>query len=126
MLLRKRRSGQAHELEVARVGVSVPALGGVSPAISGSTVAAETTIGWTDRKTEFPKLDLGDVASLFFGVSRKNGQCCHGDQAEPSVDQLSSSALARCNGISHVDSAVLSPYSIRFRKKRRTCCGNRW
>ena len=55
----------AHELVIALAGTSVPALGVVRLAISGMTVAAENTIDQTNRKTEFLKLDLGDVASLF-------------------------------------------------------------
>ena len=46
-------------------GTSVPALGVVRLAISAMTVAAENTIDQTNRKTEFLKLDLDDVASLF-------------------------------------------------------------
>ena len=54
---------RAHELVVACVGDTCPSA--VRLAISGMTVAAENTIDQTNRKTEFPKLDLGDVASLF-------------------------------------------------------------
>ena len=45
---------RAHELEVARFGATAPALGVVSSARSGMTVAAENTIDQADRKTQFP------------------------------------------------------------------------
>ena len=54
---------RAHELVVARVGDTCPSA--VRPAISGMTVAAENTIDQTNRQIEFPKLDLGDMASPF-------------------------------------------------------------
>ena len=54
---------RAHELVVARVRDTCPSA--VRPAISGLTVAAENTIDQTNRQIEFPKLDLGDVASPF-------------------------------------------------------------
>ena len=57
---------RAHELVVARVVARVgdTCASVVRPAISGMAVAAENTIDQTNRKTEFLKLDLGDVASL--------------------------------------------------------------
>ena len=46
----------AHELEVARVGAVAPALGVVSLAMSGMTVASENPIDQTDCKTQFLSL----------------------------------------------------------------------
>ena len=48
---------------IARVGDTCASV--VRPAISGMTVAAGNMIGQTNRKIEFLKLNLGDVASLF-------------------------------------------------------------
>ena len=58
---------RAHELVVARVVARVgdSCASAVRPVMSSRTVAAANTIDQTNRKTEFLKLDLGDVASLF-------------------------------------------------------------
>ena len=60
-------------------------------------------------------LTVFGLTSVLKESSSANGQFCHGDQAEPSVDQVSSlSALVKCNAIPYVDSAVLSLPSIRL------------
>ena len=58
---------RVHELVVARVVARAgdSCASAVRPVMSSMTVAAENTIDQTNRKTEFLKLDLGDVASLF-------------------------------------------------------------
>ena len=46
---------RAHELVLLAPGTSVPALGVVRRAISGTTVAAENTIDQTNRKNRVPE-----------------------------------------------------------------------
>ena len=60
---RTRRSSVLTSWWLLAPGTGVPALGVVRFAMSGMTVAAENTIDQTNRKTEFLKLDLGDVAT---------------------------------------------------------------
>ena len=61
------------QLQVARVGADVLAHDVVSSATSGMSVTAENTIDPADRKNDFPKLHLGDVASLIMVYHGKMG-----------------------------------------------------
>ena len=92
------------------------------------TIAATNTIGQADRKTEFPRLDLGDVTSLFIvyhakvsGFATVIKPVTLPPEAEPSTDQLSSlSAPVKSNAIPDVDFVVWVPYACRLRKRRTT------
>ena len=69
------------DLEVTGVAATVPAHDVVSSATSGLTVVAENKIDLADRRTEFQKLDPGEVASFFPVHHGKMARLCHGDQA---------------------------------------------